>query len=136
MKQFILHQRLEADTALICDLALSRALLMDDARFRWIVLVPRYVAATEIFDLTESDRGRLVEEVSRCSRVLRSQNGVEKINVGALGNLVPQLHVHVVARHSKDAAWPGPVWGSGSRVPYAPEQRDKLVKDLAQELRN
>jgi diadenosine tetraphosphate (Ap4A) HIT family hydrolase len=136
MKKFVLHSRLEADTAFIGDLALSRALLMDDARFPWIILVPRYAAATEIFDLTEGDRAQLSEEISRCARVLRGCNGVEKINIGALGNLVPQLHVHVVGRHAKDAAWPGPVWGSGARAPYPPEQRDKLVNDLARELRN
>jgi diadenosine tetraphosphate (Ap4A) HIT family hydrolase len=136
MKSFAVHKRLAADTAEICDLALSRALLMDDARYPWVILVPRYAGATEIFDLTGADRAVLMEEVARCSRVLRERDGIEKINVGALGNIVPQLHIHVVARHSKDAAWPGPVWGSGERVPYPPEQRNKLVKVLAQELRN
>jgi diadenosine tetraphosphate (Ap4A) HIT family hydrolase len=136
MKSFVLHARLAADTAEICDFALSRVLLMDDARFPWVILVPRYASAIEITDLSESDRSVLIEEVARSTRVLRKLNGIEKINVGALGNVVSQLHVHVVARHAKDAAWPGPVWGSGQRVPYAQPERDRLVKVLAQELRN
>lgn len=136
MTEFVLHERLAADTAPICDLALSRALLMDDARFPWVILVPRYAAAVEVFDLREGDRATLMEEVARTAQVLRGRDGIQKINVGALGNIVPQLHIHVVARRVQDSAWPGPVWGSGARVPYAVEARDKLVNLLARELRN
>lgn len=136
MTEFVLHERLDADTVPICDLALSRALLMDDARFPWVILVPRYAAAVEVFDLREGDRAILMEEVARTAQVLRCRDGIQKINVGALGNIVPQLHIHIVARHAQDAAWPGPVWGSGARVPYTSEARDKLVNLLARELRN
>lgn len=136
MSEFVLHERLAADTVLICDLALSRALLMDDVRFAWVILVPRYAAATEVFELREGDRATLMEEIACTARVLKNVDGIQKINVGALGNIVPQLHIHVVARHGRDAAWPGPVWGSGARVPYAAEARDKLVNLLARELRN
>ncbi len=120
MSEFALHPRLAADTAFIADWALSRVLLMDDARFPWLILVPRRAAAVEWHDLDLQDRGVLAEEVARASAVLKSVSGSAKINVGALGNLVAQLHVHVVARNPGDAAWPGPVWGSGDRVPYDP----------------
>ena len=132
---FVLHERLAADTAPIGELSLSRVLLMDDSRFPWIILVPRYPSAIEICDLSEADRRVVVEEIALGSKVLQRRHGIEKINIGALGNLVPQLHIHVIGRHKTDAAWPGPVWGFGSRVPYERGARDALVKELAQELR-
>jgi diadenosine tetraphosphate (Ap4A) HIT family hydrolase len=124
---FSLHPRLSADTVFVADWALSRVLLMNDARYPWLILVPRCDGATELFDLKQTDRAMLVEEVSRAARNLKEISGAAKINVGALGNLVPQLHVHVVARVLDDAAWPGPVWGHGMAVPYDPARRDALV---------
>jgi diadenosine tetraphosphate (Ap4A) HIT family hydrolase len=127
MSEFHLSERLAADTILVCDLSLSRVLLMNDARFPWLILVPRRAYASEVFDLSESDRGELMLEITRCSELLKTLSGAAKINVGALGNLVPQLHIHVVARSPSDIAWPGPVWGFGKSEPYAPPARDALA---------
>jgi diadenosine tetraphosphate (Ap4A) HIT family hydrolase len=115
---FALHPRLETDTFEVARLTLSRLLLMNDARFPWLVLVPEREGMREIHELPPADRALLVEEVARASEVLIELYAPDKINVGALGNVVPQLHLHVVARFTGDAAWPGPVWGSGSAVLY------------------
>jgi diadenosine tetraphosphate (Ap4A) HIT family hydrolase len=134
MQTFVLHSRLEADTALVADWALSRVLLMNDARFPWLVLVPRRPNLGELHDLSHPERMVLIEEIARASRGLKTLTGAGKINVGALGNLVPQLHVHVVARKQSDAAWPGPVWGHGASVPYEAPERDALIAQLRQVL--
>jgi diadenosine tetraphosphate (Ap4A) HIT family hydrolase len=102
---------------------------MNDARYPWVILVPRRAGAVEIFDLDAADRALLVEEIAAVARVLK-EGGARKINIGALGNLVPQLHVHVVARAPGDAAWPGPVWGKGVAEPYSAAARDALVTAL------
>jgi diadenosine tetraphosphate (Ap4A) HIT family hydrolase len=115
---FVLDPRLAADTIAIGDLALSRVLLMNDARYLWVILAPRRDNLSELFDLDGAARGVLMEEIVAVSRVLIGSPGVDKINVGALGNIVRQLHIHVVARRSDDAAWPGPVWGAGPARPY------------------
>ncbi len=130
MQEFILHPRLSDDTAFVADLPLSRVLLMNDARYPWLILVPRRGGATEVFDLERSDGAAVMEEVSRAARDLKEISGAAKINVGALGNLVPQLHVHVVARRPGDAAWPGPVWGQGTATPYDAVERDALIGRL------
>ena len=127
---FALDPRLAADTAPVCDLALSTLRLMRDARFPWAILVPRIAGAVEIADLSPADRATLMEEVAQVSHALRRVAPCDKLNVGALGNLVPQLHVHVVARRKGDAAWPGPVWGSGGAEPYGPGELDRIVGDL------
>ena len=124
---FALDPRLAADTATIGDLPLSRALLMNDARFAWVILAPRRAGLVEIVDLDEPKRARLMEEIAQAADVLRALPEVEKINFGALGNIVRQFHVHVVGRRAADAAWPGPVWGSGMAVRYeAPALRARL----------
>jgi diadenosine tetraphosphate (Ap4A) HIT family hydrolase len=131
---FSLHPRLEADTALVADWQLSRVLVMNDARYPWLVLVPRRADATEIFDLDAADRALLIEETARAARGLKALSRAAKINVGALGNLVPQLHVHVVARAPGDAAWPGPVWGQGVAAAYAPQALETMVTALREGL--
>lgn len=130
MSGFVLHPRLEADTAFIADFALCRVLAMNDARYPWLILVPRREHVSEIHDLDAADRLALIEEIARASAALKSFSHAAKINVGALGNLVPQLHIHIVARNTGDAAWPGPVWGHGARVPYEPEALKAFVKDV------
>lgn len=130
MSEFALHPRLETDTTFVADWTLSRVLLMNDSRYAWLVLVPRRVDAVELYDLSEADRAMLMEESSRAAHILKSISASEKINVGALGNLVPQLHVHVVARNPGDPAWPGPVWGHSPAVPYAPAAREALVTKI------
>ncbi|HEX4118282.1 MAG TPA: HIT domain-containing protein [Rhizomicrobium sp.] len=115
---FALHPRLEADTHLAADWPLCRVLVMSDARYPWLVLVPRRDGVTEITALEASDRAQLMDEIARAGRLVQNFPGVTKLNIGALGNLVPQLHVHVVGRRQGDPAWPGPVWGHSSAVPY------------------
>jgi diadenosine tetraphosphate (Ap4A) HIT family hydrolase len=130
MPEFTLHPRLTTDTVFVADWELSRVHLMDDARYPWLVLVPRRVDVIELFDLSQADQALLMEEVACASRCLKALGGVTKINVGALGNLVPQLHVHVVARHPGDPAWPGPVWGHSPAVPYQAAARDALIATI------
>jgi diadenosine tetraphosphate (Ap4A) HIT family hydrolase len=117
---FELHPRLAADTSFITDWPLCRVLLMEDARYFWLVLVPRRDGVTEITELSAQDRALLMEEAARAGEIVKGAPGANnsKLNIGALGNLVPQLHLHVVARHPGDPAWPGPVWGHSPAVPY------------------
>jgi diadenosine tetraphosphate (Ap4A) HIT family hydrolase len=118
LSEFVLDPRLAKDTVAICDWPLSRVLLMNDARYPWLVLVPRRAEAVEIFDLAEADQIHLWREATHAAALLKTATGCGKTNIGALGNIVSQLHVHVVARGEGDAAWPGPVWGAGAAVPY------------------
>jgi diadenosine tetraphosphate (Ap4A) HIT family hydrolase len=111
---FVLDQRLDRDTVWVCDWLLSAVQLMNDRRYAWLVLVPRRAGLVEPFDLAAEDRARLWREVDHAGVLLKQATGCRKINVGALGNIVSQLHVHVIARHEGDAAWPQPVWGKGT----------------------
>ncbi len=116
---FKLDPRLEADTREVIDIDLSTVRLMNDQRFPWLILVPRFADLVEVTDLSHSDRYRLMDNVACCCSVLQSVfPDTHKINVGALGNMVSQLHVHVIARRTTDAAWPNPVWGVGKSEPY------------------
>ena len=116
---FELDPRLAADSAFVADGPLSQVRLMDDTRFPWLLLVPRVAGAAEWIDLDGGQQRLLLAEINQVSQLLRAANGVEKLNIGALGNIVRQLHVHIVGRHAGDAAWPGPVWGSGTAVRHA-----------------
>ncbi len=132
---FQLDPRLKSDTVPLLALPLSLALLMDDARFPWIILVPHRPHLVEWHDLSDADARQLHDETMLAARALKCATACEKINIGALGNIVRQLHVHIVARNSGDAAWPGPVWGSGARIPNEALTRKGLVSRLAQALR-
>ena len=134
MTAFELDARLAADTALVGDWPLSRVLLMNDSRFPWLILVPRRAGCTELFDLPSDHQQQLIGEVTRASRVLRDVFACEKINVASLGNIVPQLHVHIVGRKNADAAWPGPVWGFGKAHPYASSDLQALTGKFANKL--
>lgn len=127
---FELDARLAHDTVLVADWPLCRVLLMDDARFAWLVLVPRRAGLVELLDLDDDASARLAQETRRAMQSLRAATQCDKLNVGALGNIVRQLHVHVVARREGDAAWPGPVWGAGAAQAYAPADRDALLARL------
>lgn len=131
---FVLHPRLMADTAPIADWSLSRVLLMNDKRFPWIVLVPRRADICEIFELDEAARTTLMQEIARVAERLRawakSRGPCDKINIGGIGNLVPQLHLHVVARAKGDAAWPGTVWSAREAVPYGAAEIMRVVTEL------
>lgn len=130
MAEFELHPRLAADTIFVEDWPLSRVLLLNDARYPWLTLVPRRADAVELHDLAPADRTILMEEIARAGAGLKALTGAAKINTGALGNIVPQLHIHVVARAPGDPAWPGPVWGHSPAEPYAPAEREQMLARL------
>ena len=127
---FIVDPRLARDSIFIADGPLSQLRLMDDARFPWLVLVPRMAGAVEWIDLDGASQRLLLAEINQAAGLLRAMGTHDKLNIGALGNIVRQLHVHVVARTEGDGAWPGPVWGSGPAQPYVPAQRDELLAKL------
>ena len=120
MTDFVLDPRLAADTAFIADGPLSQVRLMDDTRFPWLVLVPRVNGVSEWLELDGGQQRLLLAEINQAGQLIRAQPGVEKLNIGALGNIVRQLHVHLIGRHEGDPAWPGPVWGQGAAVRHAP----------------
>lgn len=118
---FELHERLAANTVEVARWALNRVLLMNDSHYPWLVLVPQRPALRDLDDLAEADLPLMTEEIVRASRRLKATFSADKMNVAALGNQVPQLHVHVIARHMTDPAWPGPVWGVLPAAPYGDE---------------
>ena len=128
--EWSLHPQLAADTVPVGDLALSRVLLANDANFPWLILVPRRPGLTEIIDLEENEQIQLMGEIDAVARALKSVTECEKLNVAALGNQVPQLHVHLVARRHSDAAWPKPVWGAAPPIAYSAPVRDGLIAAL------
>ena len=130
MPAFTLDPRLAADSIFIADLPLSQLRLMDDARFPWLVLVPRLDDAVEWTDLDSDRQAELLSEINKAATLLRAIAPSDKLNIGALGNIVRQLHVHVVARRVGDAAWPGPVWGSGPAAPYDEATRNSRIEAM------
>lgn len=127
---FSLDPRLAGDSVLVADGPLSQLRLMDDCRFPWLVLVPRLPGAEEWLDLDGDAQRLLLAEINLAGRALRALGPVHKFNIGALGNIVRQLHVHVVVRREGDAAWPGPVWGSGPAQRYDASTREDLLARL------
>lgn len=132
MSGFVLDPRLDAESELVVALPLCDVLLRDDARTLWVVLVPRQEAREELHDLSADDQALLMREVTAVSRAVADIAVPTKVNTGALGNIVRQLHVHVVARNEGDFAWPGPVWGVGERTPMAPARIVELAEQLRQ----
>jgi diadenosine tetraphosphate (Ap4A) HIT family hydrolase len=131
--RYELHPQLAADTHPLAALELCELRLMDDANYPWLILVPRVPAAREMIDLDQAQRHRLTDEIDLAARLLREAFRPHKLNVAALGNLVPQLHVHVIAREETDPAWPAPVGGRVAARPYPPEalvERVRLLRDL------
>ena len=118
MSDFVLNPRIEVDTVLVADLALSTVRLSTNANHPWLILVPRRAGMVEIIDLEPGDRAILLEEIVRASEVLKRLTRCDKLNIAALGNQVSQLHVHVIARFRDDIAWPDPVWGKAPATPY------------------
>lgn len=130
MPDFALDPRLAGDTFALGDLPLCRLLLMNDATYPWLILVPRLDGLAEIIDLDADARARLMEEVALVSTALRDATRPVKLNVAALGNMVRQLHVHVIARFDTDPAWPGPVWGKVPPRPYS----EASARDMAERI--
>lgn len=129
-----LDPQLAADTVAVGDLPLSRVLLHDDSNYPWLILVPRRAGAVELTDLDKDGRLQLMDEISLTAAALRGITGCDKLNVAALGNVVAQLHVHVIARFRTDAAWPAPVWGKAPRTAYAPDERAARVTGMRRAL--
>ena len=129
-----LHPQLAQDTVPVGDLALSRLLLANDANYPWLILVPRRAGLVEIIDLSGNHRLELMDEIAAAASALKAITECEKLNVAALGNQVPQLHVHVIARRHSDAAWPKPVWGAAVPTAYSPTIRDGLIGALRRAL--
>jgi diadenosine tetraphosphate (Ap4A) HIT family hydrolase len=129
-----LDTRLEQDSAAVGDMPLCRVLLIKDANFPWLLLVPRQRDATEITDLDMIEQAQLMSEIAHASRTLKALTDCDKINVAALGNVVAQLHVHVIARSRSDAAWPRPVWNAVPPRDYDGGDLEKLLASLRQRL--
>jgi diadenosine tetraphosphate (Ap4A) HIT family hydrolase len=129
-----LHPQLERDTVTIGDLPLSRVLLIRDANYLWLLLVPRRQGAGEITDLDGVEQAQLMTEINHASHVVKSLSGCDKINVAALGNVVPQLHVHVIARARGDAAWPKPVWNAVPPRDYETVELNTIIDSLTKRL--
>lgn len=127
---FALDARLAADTFPVAELRRTTLLLMNDARYPWLILVPRIAGASELIDLDPATRASVMHELDAVARALKVQTGCDKLNVAALGNMVRQLHIHVIARFETDAAWPNPVWGRGAPVPYARAAAQDLIAPL------
>lgn len=130
MTGFSLSPRLEADSVFLADWPLCQLRLMDDQRFPWLILVPRLPGLEEWTELSPPEAAQLSDEIARAGRGLAQIFKPTKLNVGALGNIVRQMHVHVIARFETDAAWPGPVWGQGTRLPYEAAPCERLCGEL------
>ncbi len=134
MDGFALHPQLAKDTVLIGHLAGSQLLLMNDARFPWLVLVPTHDELQELHELTEASFTEVTQGIKQISEKLQRLTNAPKMNIAALGNQVPQLHIHIIARLHDDPAWPGPVWGVGDPLPYGEEEKNVLIKTLQGQL--
>lgn len=125
-----LHPQLDKDTINIGDLPLSRVLVVNDANYPWLLLVPRRAGAAEIIDLDEVEQAQLMTEIVRASRALKAVTQCDKLNVAALGNMVPQLHVHLIARRISDVAWPRPVWGQAAPLAHDKAEVEAFIREL------
>jgi len=134
MTEFSLHPRLAADCIDLGTMELSRLLLLDDSRYPWCILVPERDGVREVYELSDADQITLTRESARLSRFLAETFAADKMNMGALGNLVPQLHIHHIARYHDDAAWPGPVWGVGEAVPYGEQALADRIEQIRMDL--
>jgi diadenosine tetraphosphate (Ap4A) HIT family hydrolase len=130
MTDFTVDPVITSLTLKLADWPLSRLFLYNDSRYHWGLLVPRRAGVVEIADLSADDQAQLMKEIVKLSALVRGLPGVEKLNVGALGNMVPQLHVHVIGRFKGDPAWPGPVWGHSNPVPWPKPAEAPLAQDF------
>lgn len=132
MTGFELHPRLDADTMRVTTLDLCQVLLMKDSRYPWLVLVPEIPGLRDLHDLESDDQVVAIKEIDRVSRALQKIYKPDKMNVAALGNMVPQLHIHIIARFVDDAAWPAPVWGIGDPEPYTADALVTAVTEVSE----
>jgi len=137
MSAFRADPAFDAASVIACDWALCQVRLYDDARFPWLILIPRRVGLHELEDLTPAERARLMEEIVAAGELVRAMGEaagrpVEKLNVGAIGNITAQLHVHVIGRRHDDGVWPDPVWGRGAATPYGANGLQAAVSRIRQ----
>jgi diadenosine tetraphosphate (Ap4A) HIT family hydrolase len=125
-----LHPQLARDTVDLGELPLTRVLVVNDANWPWLLLVPRRVAVREIIDLVEVEQAQLMTEITRTARAVKTVTQCHKLNIAALGNAVPQLHVHIIARREGDAGWPRPVWGAAPPVAYEKTVLEQFIEGL------
>ena len=133
---FALHSQLKSDTHFICDLPLSSALLMNDANYLWLILVPRKPDLIELTDLSFIEQTQVLQEINSVAKILKKEFNAEKLNIAALGNVVSQLHIHVIGRKKNDATFPKPVWGNAPAKPYATKEAEALIQKLKSLLPN
>ena len=131
-----LHPQLAMDTVPVSDFPLARVLLANDANYPWLILVPRLPGLVELIDLEENAQVQLLGEIAATARALKNITRCEKLNIAALGNQVPQLHVHVIARRHTDAAWPKPVWGVKPPLAYEKRRQHAFLESLRQSLKS
>ncbi len=129
-----LDPQLARDTAAVGDLSLSRVLVSRDASYPWLILVPRQPGAVELIDLPDADQTQVMREIAQVGRALKAVTACDKLNIAAIGNVVAQLHIHIVARRRSDAAWPKPIWGVGPAREYAPDALDQFIAVLRRDL--
>ncbi len=127
---FVLHERLEKDTAFVLDWPLSSVLLTNDNRYPWLILVPRVADVRDIHNLGNADQAQVMLEMSKASEGVERLFETDKTNVAALGNMVPQLHIHVIGRFTGDDAWPGPVWGVHPPRPYEADELARVMDKI------
>lgn len=132
---FTLHPKLVEDTVFVTDLPLCRVTLMNDTRFPWLILIPRKEGLRELHQLTKDARDTVMDECALMSEILEDETKAEKMNIAALGNAVPQLHIHIIARFSQDPAWPSPIWGVGEAVAYENSKRALFIDQLCDQIR-
>ena len=132
MQEFQIDPRLERDSMAIADLGLCQLRLMRDVRWPWLLAVPQRAGIEEMFDLAPLDQTMLTFEVNEAAKALKAVTGATKINIAAIGNMVRQLHVHIVARFEGDANWPGPIWGYGTREPRSDDDCAALARKIAE----
>ena len=134
MSDFRPDERLVRDSDLLTRIGLCELRLMKDARWPWLVLVPQRPGVSEVFDLTPLDQTMLTFETTMAATALKKVTGAEKINIGALGNIVRQLHVHIIARSDGDPNWPGPVWGFGKAEPWDEKEHQAFAARILENL--
>jgi diadenosine tetraphosphate (Ap4A) HIT family hydrolase len=135
LDRFELDARIVRDTIRVADLGLCELLLMNDSRWPWLVLVPKRNGVSEVFDLTPLDQTLLTFETNLVASALKQTSACTNVNVAAIGNIVRQLHIHVIARHEGDANWPGPVWGFGTAVSYDRQVKDAFIEAILEALK-
>lgn len=129
---FELHPQLEKDCLVLGNFKLSTVLLVNDSNYPWLILVPRRDGIKEIFQLKPADQSQLLSESSALASTLDDYFSADKINIAALGNMVPQLHIHHIVRYKTDSAWPKPIWGAVAGVPYTADEQHERIKVLQQ----